>query len=82
MLVEFQHSGEIWGDFPELVAGAVFADGITPDAAVGDRVAVKFTAICAFPGWQTPPRVSSPEIRLAERFLQDGTQADAVPVRE
>ena len=37
--MEFQHSGEIWRDFPELVAGAVFADGITPDAPVGDRVA-------------------------------------------
>jgi len=42
--MEFQHSGEIWRDFPELVAGAVFADGITPDAAAGDRVA-RFTAI-------------------------------------
>jgi DNA/RNA-binding domain of Phe-tRNA-synthetase-like protein len=41
--MEFQHSGEIWRDFPELVAGAVFADGITPDAAAGDRVA-RFTA--------------------------------------
>jgi DNA/RNA-binding domain of Phe-tRNA-synthetase-like protein len=42
--MQFQHSAEIWRDFPELVAGAVFADGITPDAAAGDRVA-KFTAI-------------------------------------
>jgi DNA/RNA-binding domain of Phe-tRNA-synthetase-like protein len=42
--MQFQHSAEIWRDFPELVAGAVFADGITPDAAAGDRAA-KFTAI-------------------------------------
>jgi DNA/RNA-binding domain of Phe-tRNA-synthetase-like protein len=42
--MEFEHSAEIWRDFPELVAGVVFADGITPDAAVGDSVA-KFTAI-------------------------------------
>jgi DNA/RNA-binding domain of Phe-tRNA-synthetase-like protein len=42
--MEFEHSGEIWRDFPELVAGVVFADGITPDAAAGDSVA-KFTAI-------------------------------------
>jgi DNA/RNA-binding domain of Phe-tRNA-synthetase-like protein len=42
--VEFEHSGEIWRDFPELVAGAVFADGITPYAAAGDSVA-KSTAI-------------------------------------
>jgi hypothetical protein len=42
--MEFEHSGEIWRDFPELVAGVVFADGITPDAAAGDGVA-KFTAV-------------------------------------
>jgi DNA/RNA-binding domain of Phe-tRNA-synthetase-like protein len=42
--MDFQHSEEIWRDFPELVAGVVFADGITPDVAVGDRVA-KFSAI-------------------------------------
>ena len=42
--MEFEHSAEIWRDFPELVAGVVFADGITPDAAAGDSVA-KFTAV-------------------------------------
>jgi DNA/RNA-binding domain of Phe-tRNA-synthetase-like protein len=42
--MEFEHSGEIWHDFPELVAGVVFADGITPDAAAGDSVAT-FSAI-------------------------------------
>jgi len=42
--MQFQHSAEIWRDFPELVAGVVFADGITPDAAAGDSVA-KFTAV-------------------------------------
>jgi DNA/RNA-binding domain of Phe-tRNA-synthetase-like protein len=42
--MDFQHSGEIWRDFPELVAGAVFADGITPDASAGDRCA-RYTAI-------------------------------------
>jgi DNA/RNA-binding domain of Phe-tRNA-synthetase-like protein len=41
--MEFQHSGEIWRDFPELTAGVVLAEGITPDAAAGDRVA-RFTA--------------------------------------
>jgi DNA/RNA-binding domain of Phe-tRNA-synthetase-like protein len=44
--VHFQHSGEIWRDFPELVPGALFAGGITPDAPVGDRAA-KFTAIAS-----------------------------------
>jgi DNA/RNA-binding domain of Phe-tRNA-synthetase-like protein len=42
--VDFQHSGEIWRDFPELVAGIVFAGGITHDVAADDRAA-RFTAI-------------------------------------
>jgi DNA/RNA-binding domain of Phe-tRNA-synthetase-like protein len=42
--MDFQHSGAIWRDFPELVAGAVHAGGITPGVSVSDRVA-KFTAI-------------------------------------
>ena len=41
--MDFRHSGEIWRDFPELVPGVVFADGITPDVAADDRVA-RFTA--------------------------------------
>ena len=41
---DFQHSGEIWRDFPELVPGIVLADGITHNVAAGDRVA-RFTAI-------------------------------------
>ena len=44
--MDFQHSGEIWRDFPELVPGIVFAEGITPDVSVGDRAA-KFTAIAS-----------------------------------
>jgi DNA/RNA-binding domain of Phe-tRNA-synthetase-like protein len=40
----FQHSAEIWRDFPELVAGIMVADGITHDVAVDDRVA-RFSAI-------------------------------------
>ncbi|HXV92797.1 MAG TPA: phenylalanine--tRNA ligase beta subunit-related protein [Pseudonocardia sp.] len=42
----FQHSPEIWSDFPELAAGALFADGITPDVSVEDRVA-EFAAVAA-----------------------------------
>ena len=42
--MDFQHSAEIWRDFPELVPGIVFADGITHDVAAGDRVA-RFNAI-------------------------------------
>ncbi len=40
----FCHSGEIWRDFPELVAGLLFAEGITKDASVGPQIA-KFNAI-------------------------------------
>jgi DNA/RNA-binding domain of Phe-tRNA-synthetase-like protein len=35
----FQHSSEIWNDFPELVPGVLVAEGITGDAPIGDRVA-------------------------------------------
>lgn len=42
--MDFQHSGEIWRDFPELVAGVVFAEQITQDVSVREGV-VKFTAI-------------------------------------
>ena len=44
--MDFRHSSEIWRDFPELAAGVVFAEGITPDVTAGDRVA-KFTAIAS-----------------------------------
>jgi DNA/RNA-binding domain of Phe-tRNA-synthetase-like protein len=42
--VHFAHSSEIWRDFPELVPGVLAADGITPNADVGSRVAT-LTAI-------------------------------------
>ncbi len=40
----FQHSGEIWRDFPGLVPGIAFAEGITPDVSVSCRTA-KFIAV-------------------------------------
>ena len=51
-VVRFEHSGQIWRDFPELVPGIVFAEGITHTVPVDNAVA-GFTA-----------RASS---RLAER---------------
>src|SRR5579884_4481751 len=42
----FQHAPDIWRDFPELVPGALYADGITPDVSVGARLA-PFTAVAA-----------------------------------
>ncbi|GAA2871041.1 phenylalanine--tRNA ligase beta subunit-related protein [Nonomuraea rubra] len=39
MHVFFQHSSDIWRDFPELVPGALYAEGITADAVPGARIA-------------------------------------------
>lgn len=41
--MRFEHAGQIWRDFPELVPGIVFADGITYTVSVDDTVA-EFTA--------------------------------------
>jgi DNA/RNA-binding domain of Phe-tRNA-synthetase-like protein len=38
--VYFQHSSAMWQDFPELVPGVLFAEGITGDVSVADRVGV------------------------------------------
>jgi hypothetical protein len=35
----FQHSSEIWAEFPELAAGFLFADGISTGGSVVDRLA-------------------------------------------
>jgi DNA/RNA-binding domain of Phe-tRNA-synthetase-like protein len=63
--VDFQHSSEIWHDFPELVPGVVFATGITSDVAAGDRVA-KFTAL-ASSRLEREPESELPEIRAWRR---------------
>ncbi len=55
--MHFQHSGEIWRDFPEPVPWALFAEGITPDATVGDRAA-EFTAIASSRLAEGPERLS------------------------
>jgi len=44
--MHFQHSGEIWHDFPELVPGVMFAAGITGDVPVASRVS-KYGAIAS-----------------------------------
>jgi DNA/RNA-binding domain of Phe-tRNA-synthetase-like protein len=36
--MHFCHSSEIWRDYPELVAGVLFADGITKEVSVGPRI--------------------------------------------
>ena len=40
--MKFQHATQIWQDFPELVPGVLFADGITAGLPTGPRTA-KFT---------------------------------------
>lgn len=40
----FQHSSEIWREFPELVPGVLFAEGITANASVEHRTAA-FNAV-------------------------------------
>jgi len=42
--MHFEHAAEIWQTFPGLVPGVLFAERITPDAAIGSRTAA-FTAI-------------------------------------
>jgi DNA/RNA-binding domain of Phe-tRNA-synthetase-like protein len=42
--MDFQHSGAVWHDFPELVPGILFADGISHDVTTAEPVA-RFTAI-------------------------------------
>jgi hypothetical protein len=37
--MHFEHSSEIWRDFPNLVPGVVSVEGITPDVSVDDAVA-------------------------------------------
>ena len=63
--MHFQHSGEIWRDFPELVPGILFAEGITPDAPVGDRTA-QFTAL-AISRLGEGPESELPEIQAWRR---------------
>jgi DNA/RNA-binding domain of Phe-tRNA-synthetase-like protein len=38
--MHFQHSGDIWRDFPALVPGALYAEGITADVPAGSRADV------------------------------------------
>ena len=33
--MQFQHSGDIWRDFPQLVPGVLYVSGVTGDAAAG-----------------------------------------------
>ena len=67
----FQHSGEIWRDFPALVPGVLYADGITSQAEVGARVD-RFAAV-AKARLADGPEGELPEIQAWRRaFAQLG----------
>jgi DNA/RNA-binding domain of Phe-tRNA-synthetase-like protein len=61
----FEHSSEIWRDFPELVPGVLFAEGITKDAPVGRQVA-NFNAV-AESRLATTTEAELPEIQAWRR---------------
>jgi DNA/RNA-binding domain of Phe-tRNA-synthetase-like protein len=63
--MHFQHSGEIWRDFPELVPGVLVAEGITGDVSVDSRVA-RLTAV-ASARLAEGPESELPEIRAWRR---------------
>jgi DNA/RNA-binding domain of Phe-tRNA-synthetase-like protein len=45
--MDFLHSAGIWGDFPELVPGVVFAGGLRPDVPPAGPRTARFTAIAS-----------------------------------
>ena len=63
--MHFQHSSEIWRDYPELVPGVLFAEGIHKDVSVGPRVA-KFNQI-AQERLATASEAELPEIQAWRR---------------
>jgi len=61
----FQHSSDIWRDYPELVPGVLFAEGIYTDVSVGPRIAI-FNSI-AEERLATAPESELPEIQAWRR---------------
>lgn len=61
----FRHAPEIWADYPELAAGAVYATGLTPDADTGAAVARFNAAAVAKLGGGSEAEL--PEIRAWRR---------------
>jgi len=63
----FRHSEEIWRDFPELIPGVLFAEGITKEASVASQVS-RFNAI-AESRLATGPESELPEIQAWRRVF-------------
>jgi DNA/RNA-binding domain of Phe-tRNA-synthetase-like protein len=64
--VKFQHSEDIWRDFPQLVPGVVYVRGITGDAAAGPA-ADRFTDIAKSRLAAVPAESELPEIQAWRR---------------
>jgi DNA/RNA-binding domain of Phe-tRNA-synthetase-like protein len=65
--MHFEHSPEIWGDYPELVPGVVFAEGITPSADTRPSVA-KFQQVARL-RLASSPEGALPEIQAWRRVF-------------
>jgi DNA/RNA-binding domain of Phe-tRNA-synthetase-like protein len=63
--VYFQHASDIWRDFPELVPGVLFVDGINTDAVV-DPLAERFSRV-AGERLAAGPESELPEIQAWRR---------------
>ena len=67
----FQHSDRIWAEFPQLAAGVLYADGISPDARVESLVAEHVMAARSRLGSGTEAEL--PEVQAWRRaFAQMG----------
>jgi DNA/RNA-binding domain of Phe-tRNA-synthetase-like protein len=65
--MHFQHAGEIWRDFPELVPGVLLAGAISPDVPAGSSIA-RFTAL-ARSRLAEAPESEFPEIQAWRRVF-------------
>src|SRR6516164_218400 len=71
-VMQFQHSADIWRDFPQLVPGALYAEGITADVPTGPA-ADRFAAIAKSRLAAVAAESDLPEIQAWRRaFAQMG----------
>ena len=64
--MDFEHSRDIWGDFPELVPGVLFAEGLRADVSPGARTD-RFTATAAHRLATAGSEAELPEIQAWRR---------------
>jgi DNA/RNA-binding domain of Phe-tRNA-synthetase-like protein len=63
--MHFEHSAEIWRDFPELVPGVLYAEGLGPEVSADSRTA-RFTGV-ASSRLAAAPESELPEIQAWRR---------------